>query len=1477
MLKKFYFFLLLSLITVKTIAQTVVQNVTYTSGSYTYAGATSVTSPSISTDPVNFSGSAQVSYRSRSEISLNPGFSAGSFSNNGFFETQIDNARPSDCVYTYPYNESFEYDNGPFSVTLESSNAEWTRASGTIPHSTNGTKAADGNYYFYVNDYSPAGYNYGTYLQGCFEFNHLLNPWITFSYYGQGTPNMSYLAYSLDGTTIYPIIDLRTYNNSQWNTINIPLVDGFQNSLGGIHYVYLYFQVAGLYSGGDVAIDNITVYDAPAIVITSPTSSSSWAPLTPQTITWKTNIANDNVKIELLNPDYTWSTITASTPSTGTYTYTPTNSQGYLGEIRITSLSNPSVVTTSSLFTLQSPTITITSPTANTVWTSGETATVSWTSSGIPAGTSATINIIDQNGVSTPLETTTINAGNATVNVPDWTTPVNNAQINITLNNNNALSATSNPFTVSPPCSTTISTYPYSEGFESGYGIWSTNPTDQTGWIRQAGPSPVQYTGPSSGAHSGSYYQYINATAPNNPNHSITLTSSCFDLSAQNAPVLSFWYNMYGYGMGSFSLQVSTDRGGNWTTLWTMSGDQGDVWNQAIVNLSKYNTRIVELRFLGVTGSTYLSDMAIDDILIQNVTSCPSAINTFPYTESFESGLDSWVASGDGNWTIGSGPSTLPNTGPSAAEDGSNYVYVPSNVPLVNVKTDVLTSPCFNLISLDNPELDFWYNMYGSGIDELTVEVSTDGGNNWSLPIWSLSGNQGTGWYQAKVDISPYKQSNSFMLRFSGTTANESTANMAIDNISIIEANTCSGTAISSFPYAESFETNGLDGWSQSISDNKDWTLNSGTVPQSGTGPAVGGNGSYAEDGSNYLYINCSDQPLNRSGLFAMLLSPCFNLSSFQTSKISFWYNMYGANMGSLELDVSTTGGVTWNSIWTMSGNQGQSWLQATVDISSYIGSSVMFRFIGTTGDAYTSDMAIDNIQITGQNITITSPTSSTSWTSGTVQTVTWATTNVPSTDHIKIEFYDGSNWSTLNASASNTGSASVTLPTLSNAINNAQIRLTCVEIPAVTVTSSPFTINTNQSITITAPAGGSSYNAGSNLTVNWTSINIQPSATVSMLFYNGSSWSTLVSSTPNSGSATVTLPSIASTITNAQIMVELTSNNAVSATSNAFTVKVTPTITITSPTSSTVWTGGATQTVSWTTTNILSSSTIQIQYSSNGGSTWTTLNSGTPNTGSASITVPYTTSNVTNSMVKLILVSNTSITATSSAFTTNTSLCSGTTTLTASSGTFTDGSGPNNNYANNMNCTWDISIPAGYTFTFTITLTGLDGRADCPYPTTGDYIYLNGGTVMGDIWSCASSGTSGPNSVINDDNNAATVSFQFVSDGSVTAAGWSISYNITSNSPRLGVNLTPHASDTMTVSPNPSSEIFHVSLNYSTDNLGELLVINMLGEEVWRLDNVSLKETNLDISLKDYPSGVYILRLLVDGKAYSNKLLLSK
>jgi len=69
--------------------------------------------------------------------------------------------------------------------------------------------------------------------------------------------------------------------------------------------------------------------------------------------------------------------------------------------------------------------------------------------------------------------------------------------------------------------------------------------------------------------------------------------------------------------------------------------------------------------------------------------------------------------------------------------------------------------------------------------------------------------------------------------------------------------------------------------------------------------------------------------------------------------------------MGSLNLAVSTNNGSSWTTIWTTSGNQGNSWQTATVDLSSYASSSVQLRFDGTTGTTWQGDMAIDAISLT--------------------------------------------------------------------------------------------------------------------------------------------------------------------------------------------------------------------------------------------------------------------------------------------------------------------------------------------------------------------------------------------------------------------------------------------------------------------------------------------------------------------------------
>ena len=68
---------------------------------------------------------------------------------------------------------------------------------------------------------------------------------------------------------------------------------------------------------------------------------------------------------------------------------------------------------------------------------------------------------------------------------------------------------------------------------------------------------------------------------------------------------------------------------------------------------------------------------------------------------------------------------------------------------------------------------------------------------------------------------------------------------------------------------------------------------------------------------------------------------------------------MYGATMGTLDVDYSSDGGLTWTNLWTMSGDQGDQWNIGIVDLSSLSG-QIMVRFHMATGTSFTSDAALD-------------------------------------------------------------------------------------------------------------------------------------------------------------------------------------------------------------------------------------------------------------------------------------------------------------------------------------------------------------------------------------------------------------------------------------------------------------------------------------------------------------------------------------
>jgi len=238
---------------------------------------------------------------------------------------------------------------------------------------------------------------------------------------------------------------------------------------------------------------------------------------------------------------------------------------------------------------------------------------------------------------------------------------------------------------------------------------------------------------------------YTEASSPNYPSKSFYLTSPEF-MGAQEG-ACRFAYHMYGSAMGTLEVQVSDD-GSSWTTIWSESGNQGNVWGTASTS---WDSAASYVRFYGLTGSSFTSDMAVDDVELAVTTPLPSPVptgETFTVLNcSFEdSGLCGFTTASLA-WTWQSGGTSSSNTGPSAAYDGSYYMYTEASSPNYPSKSFYLTSPEF--MGAQEGACRFAYHMYGSAMGTLEVQVSDDG-SSWTT-IWSKSANQGNVWGTAST------------------------------------------------------------------------------------------------------------------------------------------------------------------------------------------------------------------------------------------------------------------------------------------------------------------------------------------------------------------------------------------------------------------------------------------------------------------------------------------------------------------------------------------------------------------------------------------------------------------------------------------------------------------------------------------------------------------------------------------------------
>ncbi|KAI8512340.1 hypothetical protein Bbelb_089790 [Branchiostoma belcheri] len=633
--------------------------------------------------------------------------------------------------------------------------------------------------------------------------------------------------------------------------------------------------------------------------------------------------------------------------------------------------------------------------------------------------------------------------------------------------------------------------------------------TDDFDWTPQQGSTGTQNTGPSSDHTTGTAlgsYMYIETTSPRQPG----------DIARLNSPVLStdtrcleFWYHMYGDGIGELSVyQSSSDSSQLGTPLWSLTGDQGNVW---------HNATIV---FEAVRGSTARGDIAIDDVsgrttscggpvvttamaaAVTTVTVATVGESTFnPATAATETTATLQVTTpepstqrattemasttpvattpgpttteavpserncdfdtdvcgyqqdntDDFDWARKYGSTSTTGTGPGSDHTGNGYyMYIEASSPQVQGDIARLVTPA---LPTNTRCLEFWYHMYGRSTGELRVYQTPTGSAQLGTPIWSLAGDQGNVWDQARLDIAA---ANNFQIVFEGVRGSSLYGDIAIDDVSFRSTPCGDGSC--------TFDAS-LCGYQQDNTDDFDWTRQQGSTGTTNTGPSSD-HTTGSDIGSTVRRHRTFEQPV----------------LSTDIKCLEFWYHMYGTSTGELNVYQRFTGSAELGTpVWSQTGDQGDAWKQATVDL-------VVFE--GVRGASYRGDIAIDDVsyrttpcvattvaittttvattsQRTTTDIVTTNPVTTPATTTTLLQTTT--STNEPSTEHTTTEgghttpepstTYITTTTPVTTQEATTTGATSTAMDTTTDATSTQQALTTAEQTTTSVVTTDATTL----------------------------------------------------------------------------------------------------------------------------------------------------------------------------------------------------------------------------------------------------------------------------------------------------------------------------------------------------------------------------------------------------------------------------------
>jgi hypothetical protein len=208
----------------------------------------------------------------------------------------------------------------------------------------------------------------------------------------------------------------------------------------------------------------------------------------------------------------------------------------------------------------------------------------------------------------------------------------------------------------------------------------------------------------------------------------------------------------------------------------------------------------VENLTIQITGSSSLQPSSTSDSSTLYISD--SAVLYYESFDAFSINSESWSgwtnlknkrSNGKGgddwfDWVIDSGATPTSGTGPSGDYTSGNGNFFLAEATGNNDKYTLLDSPSINVAGSSGAELTFWYNMYGSGMGTLSIDIYVDG-SLVQQNAWSRSGqqsNSGSDWKQAVIDLGSYLPASSLRLRFRADIGSSDLSDIAIDELTIV-------------------------------------------------------------------------------------------------------------------------------------------------------------------------------------------------------------------------------------------------------------------------------------------------------------------------------------------------------------------------------------------------------------------------------------------------------------------------------------------------------------------------------------------------------------------------------------------------------------------------------------------------------------------------------------------------------------------